>query len=160
MEDGTISGDLLPLVFNVLSNQSTIKSFDDLMKFRLSWVESESFKPSLIMLEDKLWQRSGLAGPAKVKCPRLMKAFGEEDTAENVAATLVQLLRDGNEMIVKPTHLLAGRGVVILTPPGEIRYYCLHIKNFLSLTYYLQRVAAQPHNLHFTRTTVMLTSSN
>ena len=50
------------------------KSFDDIMITRLKWVEEEPRRPGLILLEDKLWQRS-LAKSSSVSCPKLLASF-------------------------------------------------------------------------------------
>ena len=90
------------------------------MRFRLAWAETQPFRPGLIMLEDKLWQRTGLAYPAKVKCPKLLKAFGSDCSVEQIVTWLKEA-DCKSDIIIKPTHLLAGRGVIMMSPDGKIR---------------------------------------
>ena len=62
----SLTNDLLDLVYQVNDKRGEIRSMDDLTKFRMTWVEKECYKPGLILMEDKLWQRISLAKPAKV----------------------------------------------------------------------------------------------
>ena len=61
-----LTNDLLDLVYQINNKRGEICTMDDLTKFRMNWVEKECYKPGLILMEDKLWQRISLAKPAKV----------------------------------------------------------------------------------------------
>ena len=94
------------------------KNMDDVMTARLKWVEGEPLLPGLIQLEDKLWQRI-LAKKAKVECPKLFASFGP-NTQSNDLFDILSTLQQST--IIKPTHLLAGLGVIIVSPSGKIDY--------------------------------------
>ena len=94
------------------------KNFDEIMIARLKWVEEEPRRPGLILLEDKLWQRS-LAKSSGVSCPKLLTSF-ESDASEIDIRNALQSI--SGTVVIKPTHLLAGLGVIIVAPSGEVKF--------------------------------------
>ena len=101
-------------VANFVLNQNP-KNLDDIMIARLKWVEEEPLRPGLIQLEDKLWQRM-IAKKVDVSCPKLIASFGPRTESNDLLNNLMNL----HEMvIIKPTHLLAGLGVLIVSPLGK-----------------------------------------
>ena len=91
------------------------KNLDDIMKARLKWVEEEPLRPGLIQLEDKLWQRT-IAKKVDINCPKLIASFGPRTNSNDLLNTLSNL---DEAVIIKPTHLLAGLGVLILSQFGK-----------------------------------------
>ena len=91
-------------------------NIDDVMTARLNWVEKEPLRPGLIQLEDKLWQRI-LAKKAKVECPKLIASFGPNTTANELFDMLFGVKKS---VIIKPTHLLAGLGVIIVSSSCKV----------------------------------------
>ena len=94
------------------------KNLDDIMIARLKWVEEEPLRPGLIQLEDKLWQRM-IAKKVDVNCPKLIASFGPRTQTSDLLNTLSNL---DETVIIKPTHLLAGLGVLILSPFGKTSF--------------------------------------
>ena len=94
------------------------RTIDDVMIARLKWAEQEPLRPGLIQLEDKLWQRT-LARKAEVECPKLIASFGPNANADELYNILSNVDRS---VIIKPTHLLAGLGVIIVSSLGKISF--------------------------------------
>ena len=94
------------------------RNIDDVMIARLKWAEREPLRPGLIQLEDKLWQRT-LATKAEVKCPKLFASFGPNAKVDEIYNILSNVDRS---VIIKPTHLLAGLGVMIVSSSGKISF--------------------------------------
>ena len=116
MQNIQLRRELISLAGNLIKQNP--KDFDELMICRLKWAETEPLRPGLVLLEDKLWQRH-LANNADVQCPELFASFGSNAKSGDIVDALCRLCRPA---IMKPTHLLAGLGVVFVSPSGNISF--------------------------------------